>query len=175
MKRRTRLAIAAGCLFTAIFAVPGIASAQTQHQVVAGDTLWAIGIANGTTWQALAAYNHVPNPDLIFVGQTIVIPDGSYVAPAAATVAPIHHYVAPVQHVVTTPSASGSFQSCVAYRESSNTPTDEAGMYGIIDSTWHSLGYSGNAGSAPLSVQNEAFNKLYSEYGTSPWAPYDGC
>jgi len=28
---------------------------------------------------------------------------------------------------------------------------------------------------APVSVQEAAFAKLYAEAGTSPWAPYDGC
>ena len=44
------------------------------YTVVAGDTLSAIARKYGTTYQKLAEYNHIQNPDLIFVGQKIVIP-----------------------------------------------------------------------------------------------------
>ncbi len=71
--------------------------------------------------------------------------------------------------------APSSFQSCVAWRESSNTPTDPDGLYGILPSTWQSLGYSGTAGQASVATQNQAFQKLYAQDGTAPWAPYDGC
>ncbi|HEY5015702.1 MAG TPA: hypothetical protein VIJ82_12135 [Streptosporangiaceae bacterium] len=63
----------------------------------------------------------------------------------------------------------------MAWRESSNTPTDPAGLYGILPSTWASLGYSGTAGQASVAQQNQAFQQLYAQDGTSPWAPYDGC
>ncbi|MGH3404436.1 MAG: LysM peptidoglycan-binding domain-containing protein [Streptosporangiaceae bacterium] len=72
-------------------------------------------------------------------------------------------------------AAPSSFQQCVAWRESSNTPTDPDGLYGILPSTWQSLGYSGTAGQASVAQQNEAFNRLYSQDGTSPWSAYDGC
>jgi LysM repeat protein len=68
-----------------------------------------------------------------------------------------------------------SFESCVAYRESSDTPTDPDGLFGILPSTWASLGYSGSAGEASVSQQEAAFSKLYAEDGSQPWAPYDGC
>jgi LysM repeat protein len=72
--------------------------------------------------------------------------------------------------------ASSSFQQCVAWRESGNNPTaSSAGLYGILPSTWASLGYSGTAGEASVAQQNQAFQQLYAQYGTSPWAPYDGC
>ncbi len=68
-----------------------------------------------------------------------------------------------------------SFEQCVAFRESTDTPTDPDGLFGILPSTWQSLGYSGTAGEASVAVQEAAFNKLYAEDGTQPWAPYDGC
>jgi hypothetical protein len=67
------------------------------------------------------------------------------------------------------------FEKCVAWRESTDTPTDPDGLFGILPSIWASLGYSGMAGQAPISVQVTAFNQLYSEYGAQPWAPSDGC
>ena len=74
-----------------------------------------------------------------------------------------------------TGSAPSSFQQCVAWRESSNTPTDPDGLYGILPSTWQSLGYSGTAGQASVAQQDQAFQRLYAQDGTSPWAEYDGC
>ncbi len=72
-------------------------------------------------------------------------------------------------------AGQSSFQQCVSWRESGNTATDPDGLYGFLPSTWHQLGYSGTAGQASAATQNEAFSKAYSMWGTSPWAPYDGC
>ncbi len=73
-------------------------------------------------------------------------------------------------------SGTSSFQQCVALRESGNNPTaSSAGLYGILPSTWSSLGYSGTAGQASVAQQNAAFSKLYAQQGTQPWAAYDGC
>jgi LysM repeat protein len=68
-----------------------------------------------------------------------------------------------------------SFEQCVAFRESTDTPTDPDGLFGILPSTWAELGYSGTAGQASVAQQEVAFNRLYAEYGTQPWAPSDGC
>ena len=72
-------------------------------------------------------------------------------------------------------SGMSAFEQCVAWRESSNNPTDPDGLFGILPSTWASLGYSGTAGQASVALQKVAFNRLYAEYGTQPWAPSDGC
>jgi LysM repeat protein len=68
-----------------------------------------------------------------------------------------------------------SFEQCVAFRESTDTPTDPDGLFGILPSTWAELGYSGTAGQASVALQKIAFNRLYAEYGAQPWAPSDGC
>jgi len=69
-----------------------------------------------------------------------------------------------------------AFERCVAWRESGNNPTaSSAGMFGILPSTWASLGYPGTAGTSSVALQKQAFDRLYAQYGTSPWAPYDGC
>jgi hypothetical protein len=72
-------------------------------------------------------------------------------------------------------AGESSFEQCVAWRESSDTPTDPDGLFGILPSTWASLGYSGTAGQASVAQQKVAFNRLYAEYGAQPWAPSDGC
>lgn len=85
---------------------------------------------------------------------------------------------APTQQVsVSQPLTAGmsSFERCVAWRESSNTPTDPDGLFGILPSTWAELGYSGTAGHASVALQKVAFNRLYAQYGAQPWAPSDGC
>jgi hypothetical protein len=69
-----------------------------------------------------------------------------------------------------------SFERCVAWRESGDNPAaSSAGLFGILPSTWASLGYQGTAGTSSVALQKQAFDRLYSMYGTSPWAPYDGC
>jgi Transglycosylase-like domain len=73
------------------------------------------------------------------------------------------------------PAANGSFQACVAFRES----TDGAGssnIYGIEPYIWTQvLGRSGSPYTASRATQDAAFNQLYEEQGVRPWAPYDGC
>jgi hypothetical protein len=73
-------------------------------------------------------------------------------------------------------AAEASFEKCVAWRESGDNPTaSSAGMFGILPPIWAQLGYSGTAGQAPVAQQVVAFDRLYQQYGTHPWAPYDGC
>lgn len=49
-------------------------TSYTTYKVVKGDTLAAIARKYSTTWQELAAYNNMANPNLITVGQLIRIP-----------------------------------------------------------------------------------------------------
>lgn len=51
---------------------------DTVYTVKAGDTLSGIASKYGTTYQKLAAYNGISNPNLIHVGQKIKIPSGSW-------------------------------------------------------------------------------------------------
>ncbi len=74
------------------------------------------------------------------------------------------------------PSGMSAFEQCVAWRESGDNPAaSSAGLFGILPSTWSSLGYPGTAGEASVATQKAAFDRLYAQYGTSPWASYDGC
>lgn len=43
------------------------------YTVKAGDTLSAIAAAYGTSWQKLASINNLANPNLIFIGQKLII------------------------------------------------------------------------------------------------------
>ncbi|HEX9354735.1 MAG TPA: LysM peptidoglycan-binding domain-containing protein [Streptosporangiaceae bacterium] len=217
MKVQTRIITAAGAgiVMAGLAAGPALAS---THTVQAGDTLSGIAASAGVPLSKVEAANRwIKNPNLIYVGQIIKVPDGrSGITPIAPT-----YYQAPAASGTssagsdtsdagsdttgttgTSPaatsgtssvssgtsassgtysastggSAPSSFQQCVAWRESGNNPTaSSAGLYGILPSTWASLGYSGTAGSASVAQQNQAFQRLYAQDGTSPWAPYDGC
>jgi LysM repeat protein len=197
---------------------PALAS---THTVQPGDTLSGIAASAGVSLNKVEAANRwIKNPNLIYAGQVVHVPDGrSGITPMAPA-----YYQAPAAS--STPSAStstsdstgtsastgtssastgtssessgtssastgtstgtssassssgapGSFQQCVAWRESGNNPTaSSSGLYGILPSTWASLGYSGTAGAASVAQQNQAFQQLYAQDGTAPWAPYDGC
>jgi len=73
-------------------------------------------------------------------------------------------------------SGMSSFEQCVAWHESGDNPTaSSSGLFGILPATWASLGYPGTAGGSSVALQKAAFDRLYAEYGTQPWAPYDGC
>lgn len=52
-------------------------SSETIYIVKKGDTLSGIASKYGTTYQVLASYNGISNPNLIGVGQTIKIPNGT--------------------------------------------------------------------------------------------------
>ena len=47
---------------------------QRSYKVIWGDTLWLISTAWDVPYQEIATYNHIPNPDLIYVDQIIYNP-----------------------------------------------------------------------------------------------------
>jgi LysM repeat protein len=175
---------------------------RAQHWVTVrpGQSLSAIADAHHMTWKAVYAtppnYKHVKDPNNLRAGQRLRLPDKPKMRAAEFAKrfgaverrmqADARQSQAPSSSTGSTGSAAApsggsitagmsAFERCVAWRESSNTPTDPDVLFGILPSTWHSLGYSGMAGQASVAVQEQAFNKLYAMYGTSPWAPYDGC
>lgn len=54
--------------------IPG--GGPVVYTVRAGDTLQIIAARYGTTWQAIAAANNLPNANYIYTGQRLVIPTG---------------------------------------------------------------------------------------------------
>lgn len=84
-----------------------------------------------------------------------------------------------------TVSAGSGFEQCVISRESGGNPSafnpasGAGGLFQFLPSTWAALGfassYPGGAQTAPVSVQEQAFQEEFAQAGTSPWAPYDGC
>jgi hypothetical protein len=203
MRVRTRIitAVGTGTAITVLAAGPAMAS---THTVQAGDTLSGIAAQSGQSLARVEADNpQITNPNVITVGELVHVWGGTgSLAPLraqsgstkASTSSGTTSQASSTQasssqasdsQSSSTPadtsagtssgSAPSSFQQCVAWRESSNTPTDPDGLYGILPSTWQSLGYSGTAGQASVAQQDQAFQRLYAQDGTSPWAQYDGC
>jgi surface antigen len=64
----------AGTQLFGAFAQSACSSGDHAYTVVSGDTLGGIAARNGTTWERLSSYNHIANPNLIYVDQTVCIP-----------------------------------------------------------------------------------------------------
>lgn len=71
-------------------------TSKASHFIKYGDTLGDIAKANNTTVAKLAEINHISNVDLIFAGQTLVLPDGTTATVAAPTAATSAQTQAPV-------------------------------------------------------------------------------
>lgn len=59
-----------------VFARGACTGGDRTYYVSWGNTLSAIAARYHTSWQRLASYNHLANPNLIFPGETICIPGG---------------------------------------------------------------------------------------------------
>lgn len=178
-------------------------AAPTKYTVASGDTLSAISsrfCGTSADYPALAVASGITDPNAITPGQPIrlschhSVPAG-FGAPAPASPAPAAPSAptqAPAQPTVTAAASTtvgtagmSAFEACVISRESGGNPqavnpsSGAGGLFQFLPSTWASLGYAssypGGAQTAPASVQEAAFSQLYSQSGTSPWGPYDGC
>ncbi len=86
MKHKRLLSLLLAALLSLLLA--SAVAADTQHVVQPGDTLSAIARRYGTTVTAIAQANNILNPNLIFVGQVLTIPDGSSPPPPAPPPSP---------------------------------------------------------------------------------------
>jgi murein DD-endopeptidase MepM/ murein hydrolase activator NlpD len=66
-----------------VFAAPPAQQGEAVYIVQAGDTLVGIAFRYGTTAQAIALANNLANPNLIAVGQRLLIPGAATVEPPA--------------------------------------------------------------------------------------------
>lgn len=62
-------------------ATGGPATFPRTYMLDRGDTLRSVGERFGVTWQAIAAYNSIPNPNVVTAGAVIIIPPVDYVPP----------------------------------------------------------------------------------------------
>lgn len=153
--------------------------------VAPGDTLSGIAAEHDASLSSVEQANPgITDPNLIYVGQTVVVPSGGSFAqwtPEHSTTPVQSDAPAPtVSHVSDSGSNTGgidsipgvpsSFVSCVAYRESTNgtNAAYNGGVYGIINAS----GYHVNGQS--LSAQKAAFKDIYDTTGPSAWSA-DGC
>ncbi len=83
-------------LIMSAFPIAALAAGGTSYVVRPGDTLAAIAAANGSTMQALIDANGLTDPDLIWVGQELLIPRARGVATEKPT-APSAYIVKPGQ------------------------------------------------------------------------------
>ena len=74
MKKTKRFALFLVMLMVMSTIAAPFASAAS-YTVQPGDVLWQIGYRYGYTYQELAEYNNIKNPNLIYVNQVIEIPD----------------------------------------------------------------------------------------------------
>lgn len=162
-------ATAAGVIFTAMpFAQA--APAPTAHRAV-----------HHAVHHAVATHQVAKPAGAAATAKTHAAAKPGATQPAASTTQPAAPATTPTQTQTATAGQSltagmSSFEACVAWHESGDNPTaSSAGLFGILPATWAQLGYSGTAGQASVALQKVAFQRLYSELGTSPWAPYDGC
>lgn len=56
------------------FAQSPCSAGDLAYSVVSGDTLGAIASRYGTSWQRLASYNRIGNPNVIYINQHVCIP-----------------------------------------------------------------------------------------------------
>jgi len=68
---------------------PPPATGETIHVVQPGENLFRIALSYGLSTSALAAYNGITNPNLIYVGQQLRIPAGGAAVPPVAPVATV--------------------------------------------------------------------------------------
>ena len=157
----------------------------TDYKVKAGDTLSEIAQANGADWHHLARINHLKDPDLILIGQTLTL-DGvkTSTGPRKVTAKRVETKKPRTteRKVRTSRSADRSSVSVslsgawakVAQCESSGNPraVNPAGYYGLFQfdlQTWRSVGGSGNPINASAAEQLSRAKKLYAQRGASPW------
>ena len=66
--------------------------------------------------------------------------------------------------------------ACIRQLESGNNyAAPNGGAYQFLDSTWHSLGYSGSAQDYPPAVQDQAARDLQARSGWSQWTVAPRC
>ena len=145
-----------------------------------GQIRWADEITAGQVITVPALPARIPSPPVNLgppapaVTVTAAAPAST---PAAATTAP-----APAAASVTASYTTGSsFQQCVITRESGGDPqvmnsTGHYGLYQFSAATWAAAGGNpADFGDASVAEQNAVFAQAYAQWGTSPWAEWDGC
>jgi LysM repeat protein len=156
------------------------------HVVAAGDSLSIIADEEKLdSWRPLWNANPgLENPDLIYEGQQLVVPDGSTndrPLPAGVVAAPVQQvapqraqtYQRPVSATNYAPGAPGILAR-IRMRESggnyaTNTGNGYYGAYQFSLGTWQGVGGSGLPSAASSAEQDMRAQMLYDRRGCSPW------
>jgi hypothetical protein len=151
--------------------------------------LSGIGIRTYRTWQQLAGFNHIPNPDLIMVGQVLSVPPAGYVPVSVAAPSepppPAQHYSAQAVQATYIPTpapvVSGSgIWACIAAHESGGNPATNTGngYYGAFQDT---LGSWQSAGGGPGLPSNYSYatqlavnQRIQAQQGWGAWPVSSG-
>ena len=169
-------------------------AAPLQKVIVkSGDTLTAIGAQTDRTWEQLATYNHLPNPNLIYVDQIITIPPASYLpaaAPAHSSVVAVRTNTPPAESspsvyqsvTHTSPAYTPTYSSsgiwgCIAAHESGGNPATNTGngyygMYQDTQSSWvegGGLAYAPRADLASAAAQTAVNQRVQTQQGWGAW------
>jgi len=163
----------------------------TQYRVIPGNTLNSISqhlYGKSACWPGIYDQNEKVignDPGAIKPGEVLLIPASCTMQLPNLPEVHVSANITPSRVVLdasVTASASSSFQACVIRAESGGNPVAQnpvstaSGLYGFLNTTWTAvMGIPGPARAYSVAMQNEAFERLYAEAGTSPWGPYDGC
>jgi murein DD-endopeptidase MepM/ murein hydrolase activator NlpD len=178
------------------------AAALVAYLVQPGDTLSGIAASHGASLAAVEAANpHLANPNLIYVGQTVDLPEGSSAKPASlatqgstaaasaskgTSARPSHQSPSSIASATTQASSTASGYSSSSLSDIPGVPQSFAACVAYRESTdLQNPAANGNAyGIIPasgynvdgtsLANQKQVFAELYAQDGTSPWAS-DGC
>ena len=150
---------AVGGALVVLVALAAVGLSDVNHVVVAGESLWGIAQRYATTPQAIAAANHLANPNLILIGENLRIA-GIAPTPAATSGPPVGPVAPAVMHTV----VPGDNLTLIAARYGV-TPEALASINGISNVNFLRIGQVLRIPSPPLS-QVEALLDHYSEiYG----------
>jgi LysM repeat protein len=181
------------------------AVALAAYLVHPGDTLSGIAASHGVSLAAVEAANsRLSNPNLVYAGQTVEIPEGSSASHGSSTTrsstarsstaaqgvsqsaAPAGSPSSIASAVTQTSSGGSSGYSSSSLSDIPGVPQSLAACVAYRESTdLQNPAANGNAyGIIPasgynvdgtsLANQKQVFAKLYQQYGGSPWAA-DGC
>ncbi|TDW17509.1 transglycosylase family protein [Kribbella kalugense] len=192
--RRVARTLSIAGLGAGITAAGAGAAFATDYNVKAGDTLSEIAQANGADWHELARINHLKDPNLILIGQTLTLDGAKKAAPARNVTKKAETRKSDTKksepkkanrdvrssRSEDRPKASSGKATLsgawakVANCESSGNPraVNGAGYYGLFQfdlQTWRSVGGSGNPTQASAAEQLMRAKKLYAQRGASPW------
>ncbi|WP_155432033.1 LysM peptidoglycan-binding domain-containing protein [Secundilactobacillus folii] len=128
------------------FAGATSANASTTYTVKSGDSVWNISQTFNTTVNAIEKANHLSNSNMIYVGDKLIIPDGSTTTSQSATTT--------TTPATTSQATTGYKQSATNYNNQSSTASTNQST-GTTATTSNSGASSYNGGSTKSYVLSQ--------------------